>query len=205
MKRHLWLSALLSTSAALAEPHPLRLEAGVGGLVQQQAYLNFGASTDGFGAAYVNARTAFSWVGVEGDVLMALPFSGLGPYGSATVTLRAGYQGERLSVLAGPVAIWGYGAPVPVQWLPSVSARYRFDRWSLSGGLVNLHALALAHVSADIGAFTFGFVAPLGGHVGYRFKHPSLPVVLNANLLAVGVFAERHALFTIGATYGEAP
>ena len=186
---------VLATADAPAETE-LSLGAGAVGT----AYV-FGTGRTGAGSLIqtVGGRTRAGKVGFEGTLSGLEP---LGRTGNASLLLesRTGYAGERLELLGGVVAQLAFNTPAPAQLLPTVRAAYRFDTFTLSGGLFDLQGYAPARVSVDVANFGVGYVAPIGGEAHASFR-VSERLSLRGQLLYVRVYSAEVAMATVSGAF----
>ena len=121
-----------------------------------------GSMGDLFTTQQVEARWLFSGFTLEGSLLDALPVVSRSNGQSITAMVRVGWTGERFSGALGAVTQYVPTARPSNQLLPTARVAYAFDRFALSAGLFDLHALAIARVSVDVDNWGAGYIAPLG-------------------------------------------
>lgn len=200
------LVALASSPAQAVEvppgPAPLlstELEARVGAMG-----LAYGFEGGRWGDLYVTPAVQGRWqlgaLGLDGGVLLTVPTSGEGAGFGGRVSVRAGFVGERFAIFAGPVVEYGAVAVPALQILPSLRAQASFGAWGLSAGLFDHHALALAHLTVELGDYGIGYVAPLGLTAHARFwLTPQMALSLQA--LAGTIGNTQQALLTTGLVF----
>jgi hypothetical protein len=150
-----------------------------------------------FAAQAVSGHLLLGGFTLDGGVLSLVPLRRGGPGASLTLTARAGYTGERWSLVGGPVLGLGYSARPALQVLPSVKALYRAGPVDLHAGLLDLHGLVPAHLGASWKGLGLAYVLPLGARAW-----ASLPLSSTLSLRVEG-FAFRlgtaqSALLTLG-------
>lgn len=170
------LSALAPIAASASPPSLLQerlfgREVQVGAGVLGQGYgFEAGRWGDAYATQQVEARWRFGTPTIEGGILHALPVATSGAAQGFNFHLRAGLTGARYSVTVGANAQLAPAANPALALLPSVRAAYLFDGFGLSAGLFDTHGLAIARLSAELGDYGIGFVAPLGAEAHARFR-----------------------------------
>jgi len=164
----------------------------------------FAFSSGRWGDLYVTpsleGRYRYGLLGVDGALLFSIPSGANGAGLGARVTARLGFVGDRFSIFAGPVIEYGTAADPALQILPSLRAQASFGSWGLSAGILDHHALALAHLTAEIGDYGIGYVAPVGATAHARFwLTPRMAVRVQALACAIG--NTQQALLTVGLVF----
>jgi hypothetical protein len=176
------------------------LSAEVGGLGVGYSH-GTGRWGDGFVAAGVKARGRLGGLLLEGELFTATPTRPGGIDFSGWVTARAGWTGERWTVLAGALAQWSPGALPAVQLLPSLHARFRFSTVTLATGLFEDHGCAIAHLTLEAEGVALGYVAPLGVRAVLRLA-VLRAVHFELRALALRVGKSELGLVTLAGVYG---
>lgn len=201
MKRFVLLTVALLASVAQAEPRLLTPEASAGVGVLGIGY----TATDGrwgdlFIAPDLAGRVLFGGVVLDGDLLLAAPTANNGARFGGTLTARVGWSGERWDILVGPVLSYAPSTTPALQILPSVKGQVSFGNWGLSAGIFDQHGLAIAHLSADIGDYSIGYVAPFGGRAAATF-HLGSQFALRTEGLLVWAFNTQVAYLAVSGVF----
>lgn len=155
---------------------------------------------DLFTTQAVEARWLLGGLTLEGSVMDALPVVSQTWGQSLTATARAGWTFDRLSFAVGAAANFAPTAHPVAQLLPSARVGYAFDRFALSAAVFDLHALALARVSVDVGSWGVGYLAPLGAEA-----HLRLPLThrfgLRLQALAFRAGSAQVAFLSVGGSF----
>jgi hypothetical protein len=188
---------LLAASPAAAQtdggPRPFQISAGVG-IVDTGFGFAGGAWAQPFLAQQLEVSWAPRGLTVEGSLMHALPVSGSSATRAFTALVRAGWTGERFALTAGPSLQLAPSAQPAAQLLPTLRAAWRmFDRFGLSLGVFDVHALAPARLSFEADRFGIGYVAPLGAEA-----HARVPLAGTVDLQIQGL-ALRVANATVAA------
>ncbi len=149
------------------------------------------------GRAVVNGFT------VDGGLYLAAPLEAGGLATSYSWAVRLGWTGRRWSAVAGATMTYTPGARPAVSMLPSLLGQYDFGPLGLALGVFDQLGLVPAHLSARMGRFSIGWVAPVG-----LLASADLPLPDGFGLRFSG-FAFRlgnteMAMLTIAATWGGA-
>lgn len=136
---------------------------------------------------------------LDGGVLSLVPLQRGGASASLTLTARAGYTGERWSLVGGPVLGVAYTAKPALQVLPSVKALYRVGPVDLHAGLLDLHGLVPAHVGASWHGLGLAYVLPLGARAWASFPLSSA-LSLQVEGFAFRLGSAQSAMLTVGLT-----
>lgn len=189
----------LASSPAQAVEFPTEVEARIGAMG-----LAFGFEGGRWGDLYVTPAVQGRWrlgaLGLDGGVLLTVPTAANGAGFGGRVSARVGFVGESFAVFAGPVVEYGAVAVPALQLLPSLRAQASFGAWGLSAGLFDHHALALAHLTVELGDYGIGYLAPLGLTAHARFwLTPKVALTLQA--LAGTLGNTQQALLTTGLVF----
>lgn len=187
-------------SRALPESQ-LRLD--VGALASGYTVVG-GGSWDGFAAQALSGHRLWGGFTLDGDLLSLVPLEADGPGASLSLTVRAGYTGERWSLVGGPVLNFDYTARPALQVLPSLQALYRLGPVDLHAGLFDVHGLVPLDVGASFKGVGLAYVLPLGARAWVDVpltKHLDLHVEGFAFRLATA----QSALLTVGLVLHPAP
>ncbi|MFZ5470031.1 MAG: hypothetical protein ACOZIN_11405 [Myxococcota bacterium] len=173
-----------------------------------------GLSMLGTGYTYTGGRWGdlFLEPSVEGRLVLsgftadaALAFAGVtgseGAGGGLTVGARAGWTGERFSVVGGAYFLRTEHALPESQLLPSVRASFAFSSWGLSTGVFDYRGLVPFHLTAELGDVGLGYVAPLGALLTARVRLRS-QLGLRLTAFAFRVGNSETALLTVAAAFG---
>lgn len=164
------MSALLLGLLLAAEPSGRLLDSQVtaGAGVLGTGYTVFGSRLgDASFVPLVTARGVFGGLVVEGGALVAAPLARGTTLVSFTGVARAGWSGERWSIVGGLVAQLASEATPVTQLLPSVRAQLSFGKAGLVLGLFDVVGQVPLHLSVELGPFangrfSLGWVAPVG-------------------------------------------
>jgi hypothetical protein len=152
---------------------------------------------------YAVGRGLLGPVTLELEVNASVPLSGNGTTGTFMLIPRIGWAGQTWHVLVGVTLQISPGVPSPLQVLPSLRVRKNFtESVGVSAGLFDLHGLAPFHLSAELGAFDLGYVAPIGVTVGMRFRLPVANLAIHLRGLALRLYNSELALVTLGLGWG---
>lgn len=196
---------LLSTMLLAAAPDGERLlsnEVAAGlGFLGSGYTVNGGRMGDALLAPSVTGRGVFSGFTVDGALLVGAPLAPNGEAVSVTGTVRAGYTGYRWSVLGGVSGQWAHSATPAMQWMPSLRGQVDFGSFGLSAGLFDFHGQVPFHLSAELGRFSIGYVAPIG-----LVASADIPLTQSLSLRCQGwvyrLFNSEQVLVTVGAVWG---
>ncbi|MBI3182835.1 MAG: hypothetical protein HYZ28_11915 [Myxococcales bacterium] len=153
----------------------------------------------------VSARLVFERFlrGLTADASLgqSLPPLGGGVAPSTSLSLRAGYTGERFSLVGGAVGQYSLSAQPRLQLLPTFRAQLRLGELSFVAGVFDYRGQAPAHLTFEVGDFGLGYVAPMGALVTGRIRLAE-HVGLEATALAFRLANAEVAMLTISAVAG---
>jgi hypothetical protein len=187
-------------SRALPESQ-LRLDVGA----LASGYTVVGGSTwDGFAVQALSGHKRWGGFTLDADVTSLVPLEAHGPGASLSLTVRAGYTGERWSLVGGPVLNLGYTALPALQVLPSLKALYRLGPVDLHAGLFDAHGLVPLDVGASFKGVGLAYVLPLGARAWV-----DVPLTryldLHVEGFAYRLVTAQSALLTVGLALHPAP
>lgn len=173
----------------------------IGAGAYSTSYGFFGGSwTNGFATQQAEARWLSGGFTLEGGVQHALPVGATAAAQAVTGHLRLGWTFSRATVTAGAVAQWAPTVRPSIQLVPSVTAAWAFDRFGISGGLFDVHGLALARISYEREHFGVGYVAPLGAEAHGRI-HLSRSFSLHIQGMAFRAFNAQVLYFSASGVF----
>lgn len=159
--------------------------------------LGDGAWMEPFASQAASGHLLLGGFTLDGGVLSLVPLRRGGPGASLTLTARAGYTGERWSLVGGPVLGLGYSARPALQVLPSVKALYRVGPVDLHAGLFDLHGLVPAHLGASWKGLGLAYVLPLGARAWANLPLTS-SLSLRVEAFAFRLGTAQSAMLTLG-------
>lgn len=210
------LAVCLSAGAMAQSPSPGPTEGAAaapagGGVFDTELAAGIGAYGTGysfsggrwgdlFAAPMLEGRARWSFLAGDAQLMLFIPTASGGAGFEARTTVRVGVAFERFSLLVGPSMNFGAVADPVAQWVPSVRAQASFGHWGLSAGLFDHNALALAHLTAELGDYGVGFVAPLGLTAHARFW-VTPRVAIRVQALASSLLNLSQAWLTVGVAF----
>ncbi|QRN98315.1 hypothetical protein JRI60_04395 [Archangium violaceum] len=199
--RHLLLLALAVAPAARAQSAPRalphsELRVDLGALTGGYTY-GGGAWMSPFASQAASGHLLLGGFTLDAGVLSLVPLQRHGSGASLTLTARAGYTGERWSLVGGPVLNLAYTARPALQVLPSVKALYRVGPVDLHAGLLDLHGLVPAHLGASWNGLGLAYVLPLGARAWAHIPLSS-SLGLQVEGFAFRLGSAQSAMLTVG-------
>lgn len=163
-----------------------------------------GTSWEPFAAQALSGHVLLGGFTLDAGLLSLVPLQRDGASGSLTLTLRAGYTGERWSLVGGPVLNWGYTAQPALQVLPSLRALVHVGPVDLHAGLLDLHGLVPAHLGASYRGVGLAYVVPLGARAWVHLPL-SAHLGLRVEGFAFRLGTARSAWLTVGLSASPSP
>lgn len=176
-----------------------RLTVGVGGYGSGY-YFRGGSWGDGFTTQFADVRWRWGGFTLEGGLVSTVPVFTAGALYSPAAHLRVGWTWSRATVTVGARSEYAGTPEAKLQWLPTLSAAYAFDRFGLSAGVFDMQGIPIARVSLEHPHFGVGYVFLLGLEARGRIR-VSRAVSLQLQALAFRAFTAQVAYLSISGTF----